>query len=359
MRFLSQSVVVVAIAVTALQLLVIATATTSEASDAATGLGESVAYANKDTIVQVDEEDDLTDEYGQPVLSAEERKNLPVVTPIPTVTPTELRNLLYVDASGATIGVKKALSGSNGQGEDGLIIDRPPNILVIDTRSAEDFISQGSIPGSVFLGIDGALGKWMPVVFPPEKQKRKIVFVSKDPTRSHEIYEILQSVGYAEGLLVGELKGGYKGWAKTFPELIDRGLKRISPAQLAELRTAIENSEAALAATYLPTLNVVDVRTTAEVKSTGVWRGAGVFPLSPSSIQSLSTGANSKPSDASPDLFIYCGSGYRSLVAASALRSLHGYRGNIVDVRGGYTAMAQRYECGMYLDEITDEDATQ
>ena len=198
-------------------------------------------------------------------------------------------------------------------------------LLVLDTRDAEDFVN-ASIPGTVFAGIDGKFAVWLGNAF-PEVHKWRVAFIPKDPSRTKEIVERLSRVGFDK--LVGHLDGGFKSWTDAYPTRVMKS-NRVDPAEMAAIMAKTGGK-----------VNVVDVRAPGEVAK-GKWRGSTNVPLSGTGLKSLSNGEK--------DIYIYCAGAYRSLMFASALRSLYGYKGNVADIRGGYSqGIVPSKECKAFI----------
>ena len=200
-------------------------------------------------------------------------------------------------------------------------------LLILDTRDAEDFVAE-SIFGTVFAGIDGKFAAWLGNAF-PEVHTWRVAFIPKDPSRIQETVERLSRVGFDR--LVGHLDGGFAAWKAVYPDRILRS-NRITAVELANLMAKSGGR-----------INVVDVRTTAEVAK-GKWRGSKNVPLSGSGLLSFT--------NCEKDIYVYCGGGYRSLMFASALRSLYGYKGKVTDVRGGFSekhGIADTPECKPFI----------
>ena len=82
------------------------------------------------------------------------------------------------------------------------------DVLVIDTRSKEAYSSGGTIPGAWYIGIDGSFAPWVGALVSDINQK--IIFITDDNLRVHEIVTRFSRVGYDNTL--GYLKGGLASW---------------------------------------------------------------------------------------------------------------------------------------------------
>ena len=180
--------------------------------------------------------------------------------------------------------------------------------LVLDVRSQADYIN-GHIPNSIFIGINGSFAPWVGALITDLKQPILLVVPEG---KSKETVTRLSRVGYDNTL--GYLKGGMSAW-KDAGKDIDT-LESISVEEF-ENRTATE------------TLNVLDVRKDGEYSAMHL-ENTQHFALD---------FINEKMNEVSRDknYYIYCAGGYRSVIAASILKS-RGFN-NLVDIAGGFSAI--------------------
>lgn len=182
--------------------------------------------------------------------------------------------------------------------------------LVLDTRSAEDFAA-GHIPNAIFIGMDGSFAPWVGALITDLKQP--IVFIA-DKGREAEVVTRLSRVGYDHTM--GYLKGGLEAWIAAGKE-IDQ-VKSISAE--------------AFATTFVSgDLNVLDVRKPGEFSAEHV-EDAQSFPLD-------YINQHMDDLDKGTTYHIHCLGGYRSMIAASILKS-RGYH-QVVDIAGGYRAISE------------------
>jgi rhodanese-related sulfurtransferase len=179
--------------------------------------------------------------------------------------------------------------------------------VLLDTREPGDFAA-GHLRRAVNVGLQGRFAEWAGDVLSPD---REIVLVG-DPTVALEAKVRLGRVGYDR--VVGQLREPAKVFP-TRPEVIETS-SRLTIEQLAELR-GLE-----------PALQLVDVRSPGETAA-GTLPGAVEIPLAVV-IDSLAG------LDPAAPVVVYCGSGYRSLVAASVL--LDAGFADVSDLLGGYGA---------------------
>jgi rhodanese-related sulfurtransferase len=161
--------------------------------------------------------------------------------------------------------------------------------LILDVRSKEDFV-RGFIPNSIFIGIDGSFAPWVGELIPDLQQA---ILLVTDPGREAEAVERLSRVGYDNAL--GYLDGGMEAWRNYGGE--------------------IDSIETIKAGEFNPedAPHVLDVRKQSEFTN-GHLRSAANLPLSRLS-------AETGELDKDTTYYLHCGSGYRSTIASSILKS--------------------------------------
>jgi len=182
------------------------------------------------------------------------------------------------------------------------------DILVIDTRNVATFTEEGTVPGAWFIGVDGSFAPWVGALVKDINQK--IIFIAEEG-REHEVVTRFSRVGYDNTL--GYLRGGIHSW-KAAGHKIDK-VASISAIQFASMLKD--------GTMEMP----LDVRKESEYLSEHVV-GIENFPLDTIHSNFAELNPNKK-------YFLHCAGGYRSLIAASILKS-NGIS-NVTDVRGGFT----------------------
>ena len=182
--------------------------------------------------------------------------------------------------------------------------------LVLDTRSKTDFAA-GFVPGAVFIGIDGSFAMWVGALIKDLQQP--ILFIA-DEGREKEVVTRLARVGYDNP--IGYLEGGFATW-KAAGEEIDQ-IDEITPAAFAELYKKED-------------INLLDVRKESEYNTQHI-QGAENFPLDFINRNQSQLNRNEK-------YYLHCASGFRSVVAASILKS-RGFQ-DVVNVVEGFKGMVQ------------------
>jgi DMSO/TMAO reductase YedYZ molybdopterin-dependent catalytic subunit/glyoxylase-like metal-dependent hydrolase (beta-lactamase superfamily II)/3-mercaptopyruvate sulfurtransferase SseA len=190
---------------------------------------------------------------------------------------------------------------------DDVLARRRDGAVLLDAREPADFAA-GHLAGAVNVGLQGRFAEWAAAVLSPD---RDVVLVG-DPGVALEAKVRLARVGYDR--VVGQLDQPARVFASR-PEVIETS-SRLTIEQLAELR-GLEAQ-----------LQLVDVRGPGETAG-GTLRAAREIPLAViiDSLNGL---------DPACPVVVYCASGYRSQVAASALRQA-GFA-DVSDLLGGYGA---------------------
>jgi hydroxyacylglutathione hydrolase len=181
--------------------------------------------------------------------------------------------------------------------------------IILDTRNPQLF-SEGHIPNSISIGIDGQFAPWVGAMITDIKQKIALV---TEAGREEETVKRLARVGYDH--VIGFLEGGFEVWKASGKE-VDT-VDRITPAQFAE--------------TFSKDIHVIDVRKPGEFSGEHV-DGAVNIPL-----DFINDSMAEFPKET--PFTIHCAGGYRSMIAASILKS-RGYH-NFLEVAGGYSAISK------------------
>lgn len=177
--------------------------------------------------------------------------------------------------------------------------------LVLDTRHQSKFM-KGHIPNSIFIGVDGNFAPWVGALIPDLQQP--IVFIA-DEGREEEVVTRLSRVGYDNTM--GFLQGSFEAWKEAGKDI--ETLEGISAADFAAKYKA-------------DTIDVMDVRKPGEYEAAHI-ESAESIPL-----DYLSEMMDKV--DEHKTYYIHCAGGYRSVIAASILKS-RGFH-NLIDVGGGF-----------------------
>jgi len=188
-------------------------------------------------------------------------------------------------------------------------IEREPAAIILDTRSPEIFC-HAFIPGSVNIGGEGQLSLWASSLL-PEKSKMLLV-ADRENAAAH--IAILRQAGF-----------------QSFAAYTD-GLENWMEAKLPfDLIIAVEPDEVAMDIPFDKAMKIIDVRMPAEFAEGHVKQAISI-PL-----DEMSNPLNLVDLEEDQNIYLYCGSGYRSVIAASLLKrqGMH----NIRNIVGGFKAI--------------------
>ena len=177
--------------------------------------------------------------------------------------------------------------------------------IILDVRHQDDF-AKGHIPQSIFIGIDGGFAPWVGAMVGNVAQP--ILLVTPEG-REEETVTRLARVGFDNTL--GFLKGGIEAWKNT-----DKQVDFVEGIDADGLKELIEKSE----------IEIFDVRKPGEYLSEHITE-AHSTPL-----DFINDHMSEFPSN--NPFYIHCAGGYRSMIAASVIKSrgIH----NLIDVKGGF-----------------------
>lgn len=178
--------------------------------------------------------------------------------------------------------------------------------LVLDVRDAQEF-ARGFIPNAINIGLNGQFAPWVGALIPDLKQPIALV---TPVGQEEETVKRLARVGYDHS--VGYLEGGFASWQQAKKEVdtvtslsVEEFADQYAEGQVVDVRKPDEfDVEHVKGADNLPLDNLNDHM--AEIHKTG-------------------------------PVFVHCAGGYRSMVAASILKS-RGFD-NVVNVEGGIAAI--------------------
>ncbi|WP_026262190.1 MBL fold metallo-hydrolase [Spirosoma panaciterrae] len=180
--------------------------------------------------------------------------------------------------------------------------------VVLDVRSAQAF-AKGFIPNSINIGLGGQFAPWVGALVPDVRQELLLVC---DPGTEQETLTRLARVGYDQ--VLGYLEGGFGAWATSGKEV-----DTIASISADELADRLQQGP----------ISVIDVRKPGEFTAEHVDAAKNV-PLDYIS-ENMAEFPKNEP------FYIHCAGGYRSMMAASILKS-RGYD-NVIDVAGGFGAI--------------------
>ena len=166
-----------------------------------------------------------------------------------------------------------------------------PEVIILDTRNAQIF-SEGFVPNSINIGLDGQFAPWVGALIPNIKSP---ILLITEKSNEEETITRLARVGYDN--CIGYLKDGFDAW-KASGKSIDT-VKRISPEQFI---TDFNPDQS----------QVIDIRKETEYNN-GHIKNAVNKPL-----DSINEWINDI--DSTKHFYLHCQGGYRSMIAASILK---------------------------------------
>ena len=181
------------------------------------------------------------------------------------------------------------------------------DVIILDTRHATVF-TQGFIPGSIFIGLEGRFAEWAGSLLSFTKP---IVLVT-EPGKEEETLVRLSRVGFDK--MVGYLNGGFEAWQNA--------------GETVDMIVDIEADELAMDMPHDSNLVVVDVRRETEFAD-GHVAGAQSLPLN-----EMNDVLNLSHFEDTQNLYVHCAGGYRSVIAASLLKREGTH--NLRNILGGW-----------------------
>jgi glyoxylase-like metal-dependent hydrolase (beta-lactamase superfamily II)/rhodanese-related sulfurtransferase len=180
-------------------------------------------------------------------------------------------------------------------------------VIILDTRISSVF-TEGFVPGSISIGLDGRFAEWAGSLLPFDKT----LLLVTEPGKEKETIVRLARVGFDK--MEGYLDGGFPAW-QTAGEKVDMVID-------------VEADELAMDIPFDPNLVIVDVRKPAEYGD-GHVKQALNMPL----VDLMDPGTMADLED-THNIYVHCAGGYRSVIAASLLKrqGIH----NIRNVLGGW-----------------------
>jgi glyoxylase-like metal-dependent hydrolase (beta-lactamase superfamily II)/rhodanese-related sulfurtransferase len=191
--------------------------------------------------------------------------------------------------------------------------------LLLDVREAQEF-AQGFVPNSINIGLEGQFAPWVGALVMDVAQP--ILLITPEGLETETITR-LSRVGFDH--VVGYLEGGIAAWINAGMEFDH--VESITPQELA----------AKMKEEHTP--RVLDVRRPSEYIAEHV-KDVESFPL-----DYLSDFMNELSKEET--YYLHCAGGYRSMIAASILKS-RGFE-HVIDVAGGFKAIQ---ESGLF--EVSD-----
>lgn len=181
---------------------------------------------------------------------------------------------------------------------------------LLDTRSRQDF-TDGFIPGSIYIGLDGGYKDWMLELLPKEEK----IFLICTPGTEEQTLLTLQNIPIPN--ISGFISGGFEAWKAAGEDC--------------DLLINVEVDELHMDLPFDDHLLLMDVRREDEFDN-GHLKDAVNVPLS-----KMTDPASMAMIEDTDNIYVSCQSGYRSVIAGSLLKrqGIH----NLRNVLGGWLAM--------------------
>jgi len=190
------------------------------------------------------------------------------------------------------------------------VIANETNAIMLDVRTSEDF-AKGHIPNSIFIGLDGSFAPWVGELIVDIQQP--IILIVPQGLEQEAITR-LSRVGFDNTL--GFLEGGFESWKQAGKEI-----DTVTSIPAETLEGVYQEINPA----------IFDVRKQSEYLSEHIKKAQNT-PLT-----EINDHLAEFPKE--DTFYIHCAGGYRSMIAASILKS-RGFH-NLIDVQKGYKAISQ------------------
>jgi len=197
--------------------------------------------------------------------------------------------------------------------EDFKQLMKQDDVILLDTRN-ENIFSQGFVPGSISIGLEGRFAEWAGSLLRFDKSLLLITEVGKEK----ESIVRLARVGFHK--LKGYLDGGFETWRNSGNDI--------------DMIIDVEADELAMDLPFDDRLVVIDVRRETEFAD-GHVQDAINIPLS-----EMNDPASMANIEDTQNIYLHCGGGYRSVIAASLLKrqGIH----NLRNVSGGWNSIKEQ-----------------
>ncbi|MFT3846577.1 MAG: rhodanese-like domain-containing protein [Lacibacter sp.] len=185
--------------------------------------------------------------------------------------------------------------------------------FILDSRNATVF-TQGFIPGSISIGLEGKFDEWAKALLPLDEN----ILLVCEPGKEEATITGLANAGFEK--IAGYLNGGYETWQ--------------SAGEKNDMIIDVEADELAMDLPHDDNLVVVDVRKETEFAEAHV-KDAVNLPLAEINDPLLITNIEDRD-----NLYIHCAAGYRSVIASSILKR-QGFH-NMRNVLGGFKKIEEQ-----------------
>lgn len=181
------------------------------------------------------------------------------------------------------------------------------DVIILDTRVSSVF-TQGFVPGSVNVGLDGRFAEWAGSLLPFDKT---LILVTEQGKEKETIVRLAR-VGFEK--IEGYLDGSYEAW--------------LAAGEKIDMIIDVEADELAMDIPFDPNIIIIDVRKEPEFADGHVKEAVNI-PLS-----DLADPGSMANFDDRHNIYVHCVGGYRSVIAASLIKrqGIH----NLRNVVGGW-----------------------
>ncbi len=195
------------------------------------------------------------------------------------------------------------------------------DVVILDTRNSEVF-TEGFIPGSISIGLNGRFAEWAGSLLPFDTP----LLVVCDPGKEKESIIRLARVGLDN--VQGYLEGGFEAWKNN--------------KEQSDMIINVEADELMMDIPFDKNMVVLDVRKPVEFAE-GHLSDAINIPLNEMTDPGIMANIDDRH-----NLYVHCASGYRSVIAASLLKrqGLH----NLRNVPGGWDKIKEQQKVAIIKD---------
>ncbi|QES89956.1 MBL fold metallo-hydrolase [Rhizosphaericola mali] len=187
------------------------------------------------------------------------------------------------------------------------------NVIILDTRNESDF-TDGFIPTSIFIGLNGRFAEWAGSLLPFDAT----LLLVTDEGKEKETATRLARVGFEK--FGGYLKGGFDAWKNAGKQI--------------DLVVNIPADEVAMDYQFDDNLIILDVRKESEYAEGHVVKADNI-PLD----KLIDPAGYLADMEELFNVYLHCAGGYRSVIAASLIKR-QGFH-NIHNILGGYAALKE------------------
>ncbi len=191
--------------------------------------------------------------------------------------------------------------------------------IILDTRTADKF-TEGFIPNSIFIGLDGRFAEWAGTILPYDKN---IILVTEIGKEQESIVR-LGRVGLDK--VIGYLQGGFEAWKSA-----NKKFDLVINVEADELKMDLQYDEDKMA--------VIDVRKPSE------FEGGHIDIAQNFSLANLENEMTDLPDN--KNMYVHCAGGYRSVIAISLMKK-EGYH-NVRNIVGGWGTITKVPEMPIVL----------